>query len=83
MRPELLLGYQSRKNNSRKTVVSFLPIVQVFRADDIERKNSKSFGRKSRSTEYMTRVKRQLNRYKAKEMEVHPDSKKYTEFHLV
>ena len=82
MRPDLL-KHISTKCSRKKQIVTFLPIVQVFQADEIERKNPDFIGRSKRSQEYMSHVKRQLNRYKAREMTVHPDSKQYTEFHLV
>lgn len=69
----LLLELRDRK------IIRFCDYIEVSECDDVDRRADKPWTRLTPRDKQM--IRKELNEYKSAEMEIHPESAKYTRFH--
>ncbi|CAF1576017.1 unnamed protein product, partial [Didymodactylos carnosus] len=62
-----------------KKIIRFCDYIEVTEAEEIDRRGDKPWVRLTPRDK--AAIRKELNEYKSTEMEIHPDSAKYTRFH--
>ncbi|CAF0802690.1 unnamed protein product [Rotaria sordida] len=62
-----------------RKIIRFCDYIEVSECDDVDRRADKPWTRLTPRDKQM--IRKELNEYKSSEMEIHPDSAKYTRFH--
>jgi phosphatase and actin regulator 3 len=62
-----------------RKIIRFCDYIEVSECDDVDRRADKPWTRLTPRDKQM--IRRELNEYKSSEMDVHPESAKYTRFH--
>ena len=62
-----------------RKIIRFCDYIEVSECDDVDRRADKPWTRLTPRDKQM--IRKELNDYKSLEMEIHPESAKYTRFH--
>ncbi|CAF2465426.1 unnamed protein product [Rotaria sp. Silwood2] len=62
-----------------RKIIRFCDYIEVSDCDDVDRRADKPWTRLTQRDKQL--IRRELNEYKSSEMEIHPESAKYTRFH--
>lgn len=62
-----------------RKIIRFCDYIEVSECDDVDRTTEKPWTRLTSRDKQL--IRRELNEYKSSEMEIHPESTKYTRFH--
>ncbi len=62
-----------------RKIIRFCDYIEVSECDDLDRRADKPWTRLTPRDKQM--IRKELNDYKSSEMEIHPESAKYTRFH--
>ncbi|CAF1104654.1 unnamed protein product [Rotaria sp. Silwood1] len=62
-----------------RKIIRFCDYIEVSECDDVDRRADKPWTRLTQRDKQL--IRRELNEYKSSEMEIHPESAKYTRFH--
>ncbi|CAF3365533.1 unnamed protein product [Rotaria socialis] len=62
-----------------RKIIRFCDYIEVSECDDVDRRADKPWTRLTPRDKQM--IRKELNEYKSSEMEIHPDSARYTRFH--